>query len=69
MRGDDENPEHFVDPDTVPGEKKKLSSKMAKQYSPSAVEKAYVLHFMGCRVLIYSMSLQGATKIIKKQLQ
>ncbi|CAN1779830.1 Valine--tRNA ligase, mitochondrial 1 [Linum perenne] len=41
MRDEDENPEHFVDPETVLGEKKKLSSKMAKQYSPTAVEKAW----------------------------
>ncbi|XP_039003140.1 valine--tRNA ligase, mitochondrial 1-like [Hibiscus syriacus] len=38
---DDENPEDFVDPDTPSGEKKKLSSQMAKQYIPAAVEKSW----------------------------
>ncbi|XP_020088963.1 valine--tRNA ligase, mitochondrial 1-like [Ananas comosus] len=38
---DDENPEDFVDPLTPPGEKKLLSHQMAKQYSPSAVEKSW----------------------------
>ncbi|CAI0442038.1 unnamed protein product [Linum tenue] len=39
--GGDENPEDFVDPETNPGEKKKLSAKMAKQYNPTAVEKSW----------------------------
>ncbi|XP_021275468.1 valine--tRNA ligase, mitochondrial 1 isoform X2 [Herrania umbratica] len=38
---DEENPQDFVDPDTPLGEKKRLSSQMAKQYSPSAVEKSW----------------------------
>lgn len=38
--GDEENPEEFVDPDTPFGEKKQMSRQMAKQYSPSAVEKS-----------------------------
>ncbi|KAM0855916.1 hypothetical protein ACQ4PT_049477 [Festuca glaucescens] len=37
----DENPEDFVDPDTPTGQKKLLASQMAKQYSPSAVEKSW----------------------------
>lgn len=37
---DEENPQDFVDPDTPLGEKKRLSSQMAKQYSPAAVEKS-----------------------------
>ncbi|OMO65589.1 Aminoacyl-tRNA synthetase, class Ia [Corchorus olitorius] len=38
---DDENPEDFVDPETPLGEKKRLSTQMAKQYSPTAVEKSW----------------------------
>ncbi|XP_072972048.1 valine--tRNA ligase, mitochondrial 1-like [Typha angustifolia] len=38
---EDENPEDFLDPLTSPGEKKRLSSQMAKQYSPTAVEKSW----------------------------
>ncbi|XP_044971413.1 valine--tRNA ligase, mitochondrial 1-like [Hordeum vulgare subsp. vulgare] len=37
----DENPDDFVDPDTPTGQKKRLASQMAKQYSPSAVEKSW----------------------------
>ncbi|XP_019094404.1 PREDICTED: valine--tRNA ligase, mitochondrial 1-like [Camelina sativa] len=37
----EENPEDFVDPVTPLGERKKLSSQMAKQYSPAAVEKSW----------------------------
>ncbi|KAI4977873.1 hypothetical protein ZWY2020_014427 [Hordeum vulgare] len=37
---DDENPEDFIDPETPSGEKKSLAPQMAKQYSPSAVEKS-----------------------------
>ncbi|XP_058071798.1 valine--tRNA ligase, mitochondrial 1 isoform X1 [Magnolia sinica] len=37
----EENPEDYIDPMTPAGEKKHLSSQMAKQYSPSAVEKAW----------------------------
>lgn len=37
---DDEKPEDFVDPETPSGEKKRLSNQMAKQYSPSSVEKS-----------------------------
>ncbi|OMO67882.1 Aminoacyl-tRNA synthetase, class Ia [Corchorus capsularis] len=33
--------EDFVDPETPLGEKKRLSTQMAKQYSPSAVEKSW----------------------------
>lgn len=36
----EENPEDFVDPETPDGERKRLSSHMAKQYSPAAVERA-----------------------------
>lgn len=36
----EENPADFVDPETPDGEKKRLSNQMAKQYSPSAVEKS-----------------------------
>eukprot|EP00262_Sarcandra_glabra_P008440 TRINITY_DN2196_c1_g1_i2.p1 TRINITY_DN2196_c1_g1~~TRINITY_DN2196_c1_g1_i2.p1 ORF type:complete len:1056 (+),score=239.90 TRINITY_DN2196_c1_g1_i2:303-3470(+) len=38
---EEENPEDYVDPVTPFGEKKQLSSQMAKQYSPTAVEKAW----------------------------
>lgn len=38
--GNEENPEEFVDPETPFGEKKQMSHQMAKQYSPSAVEKS-----------------------------
>ena len=41
----EENPEEFLDPPTPFGEKKRISSQMAKQYSPTAVEKSYVLFF------------------------
>ncbi|CAF2254456.1 unnamed protein product [Brassica rapa] len=37
----EENPEDFVDPETPLGERKRLSSQMAKQYSPAAVEKSW----------------------------
>ncbi|XP_048593948.1 valine--tRNA ligase, mitochondrial 1-like [Brassica napus] len=37
----EENPEDFVDPETPIGERKRLSSQMAKQYSPAAVEKSW----------------------------
>ncbi|KAH0863977.1 hypothetical protein HID58_081188 [Brassica napus] len=37
----EENPEDFVDPETPDGERKRLSSHMAKQYSPAAVERAW----------------------------
>ena len=43
--GKEENSEDFFDPETPFGEKKRLSSQMAKQYSPTAVEKSYVLFF------------------------
>lgn len=36
----DENPEDFIGPDTPTGQKKLLASQMAKQYSPSSVEKS-----------------------------
>ncbi|KAM3408927.1 hypothetical protein ACQJBY_001768 [Aegilops geniculata] len=36
-----ENPEDFIDPDTPTGQKKLIASQMAKQYSPSAVEKSW----------------------------
>ncbi|TVU34278.1 hypothetical protein EJB05_16109 [Eragrostis curvula] len=38
---ENENPEDFVDPDTPHGRKKLLAPQMAKQYSPSVVEKAW----------------------------
>ncbi|XP_078181531.1 valyl-tRNA synthetase / valine-tRNA ligase (VALRS) [Carex rostrata] len=38
---EDENPEDFVDPVTPDGEKKQLSSQMAKQYNPNIVEKSW----------------------------
>ncbi|XP_030936958.1 valine--tRNA ligase, mitochondrial 1-like isoform X2 [Quercus lobata] len=37
----EENPEEFLDPPTPFGEKKRISSQMAKQYSPTAVEKSW----------------------------
>ncbi|XP_048132008.1 valine--tRNA ligase, mitochondrial 1-like isoform X2 [Rhodamnia argentea] len=37
----EENPGDYVDPETPFGEKKRLSRQMAKQYSPSAVEKSW----------------------------
>lgn len=40
-RDGDENAEDYVDPETPSGEKKQLSLKMAKQYSPSTVEKSW----------------------------
>ena len=43
--GKEENSEEFLDPQTLFGEKKRLFSQMAKQYSPTAVEKSYVLFF------------------------
>ena len=43
--GKEENSEEFLDPQTPFAEKKRLSSQMAKQYSPFAVEKSYVLFF------------------------
>lgn len=36
----EENPNDFIDPETPLGVKKKLSSQMAKQYDPNAVEKS-----------------------------
>ena len=41
----EDNPEEFLDPPTPFGEKKRIFSQMAKQYSPTAVEKSYVLFF------------------------
>ncbi|KAJ4964063.1 hypothetical protein NE237_024002 [Protea cynaroides] len=38
---EEERPEDYVDPVTPPGEKKRLSHQMAKQYSPSEVEKSW----------------------------
>ncbi|KAI4347497.1 hypothetical protein L6164_008307 [Bauhinia variegata] len=40
-RAEDDNPEDYIDPETPLGEKKRLSQQMAKQYSPSAVEKSW----------------------------
>ncbi|THG19804.1 hypothetical protein TEA_018558 [Camellia sinensis var. sinensis] len=37
----EENPEDYLDPETPSGEKKHLSQQMAKQFSPSAVEKSW----------------------------
>lgn len=37
---EDENPENFIDLDTPNGGKKLLAPQMAKQYSPSAIEKS-----------------------------
>ena len=42
---ENENPEDFIDPDTPNGRKKLLAPQMAKQYSPSAVEKSYDVLF------------------------
>ena len=42
---ENENPEDFIDPDTPNGRKKLLAPQMAKQYSPSAVEKSYDILF------------------------
>ncbi|KAL4597009.1 hypothetical protein ACB092_12G204900 [Castanea dentata] len=39
--GKEENPEEFLDPPTPFSEKKRISSQMAKQYSPTAVEKSW----------------------------
>ncbi|KAL9153603.1 hypothetical protein ABFS82_10G060500 [Erythranthe guttata] len=36
-----ENPEDYNDPETTPGDKKKLSRQMAKTYKPSAVETSW----------------------------
>ena len=36
----EENLEDFIDPETLAGEKKRMSNQMAKQYNPSAVEKS-----------------------------
>ncbi|BFG23275.1 hypothetical protein CerSpe_095490 [Prunus speciosa] len=38
---EEDNPEDFIDPETPMGEKKRMSSQMAKGYSPSAVEKSW----------------------------
>ncbi|WVY97592.1 hypothetical protein V8G54_029743 [Vigna mungo] len=38
---EDENPEDYVDPETPVGEKKRMARQMAKQYSPTAVEKSW----------------------------
>ncbi|KAK9103448.1 hypothetical protein Sjap_020702 [Stephania japonica] len=38
---EEENPVDFIDPETPQGEKKVLSCKMAKHYTPSAVEKSW----------------------------
>ena len=40
--GNEENADEYVDPETPCGEKKKFSAQMAKQYSPTAVEKSLV---------------------------
>ncbi|KAK1584519.1 hypothetical protein Q3G72_033689 [Acer saccharum] len=37
----EENLEDFIDPETLAGEKKRMSNQMAKQYNPSAVEKSW----------------------------
>lgn len=49
---EDENPEDFVDPVTPDGEKKQLSSQMAKQYNPNIVEKSYEIYFI---LLLFSL--------------
>lgn len=41
VKVEEENPQDFVDPETANGEKKQLSSQMAKQYNPIAVEKSW----------------------------
>ena len=51
--GKEENSEDFLDPETPFGEKKRLSSQRAKQYSPTAVEKSYVLFFFN--LLLYEI--------------
>uniref|UniRef100_A0A804RID5 valine--tRNA ligase n=1 Tax=Zea mays TaxID=4577 RepID=A0A804RID5_MAIZE len=38
---EDENPQDFIDPNTPNGRKKLLAPQMAKQYSPSAVERSW----------------------------
>ncbi|KAJ1392185.1 Valyl/Leucyl/Isoleucyl-tRNA synthetase, editing domain [Sesbania bispinosa] len=38
---EDENPEDYIDPETPLGDKKRMSRQMAKQYSPTAVEKSW----------------------------
>ncbi|KAL8154417.1 hypothetical protein V2J09_012177 [Rumex salicifolius] len=38
---EEENPEHYADPETSAGQKKLLSRIMAKQFNPSAVEKSW----------------------------
>ena len=38
--GVEENPDDFIDPETLLGERKKMSAQMAKQYNPTAVEKS-----------------------------
>lgn len=37
---EEENPDDYIDPETLVGEKKKLSLQMAKTFNPSAVEKS-----------------------------
>ncbi|XP_022882885.1 valine--tRNA ligase, mitochondrial 1-like isoform X2 [Olea europaea var. sylvestris] len=38
---EEENPDDYIDPETLVGEKKKLSLQMAKTFNPSAVEKSW----------------------------
>jgi valyl-tRNA synthetase len=45
---EDENPEDFTDPLTPDGDKKQLSSQMAKQYNRSIVEKSYEIFTLFC---------------------
>lgn len=60
--GEGENPEDYVDPETPSGEKKRMARQMAKQYSPTAVEKSWVLipslcslHFKFMKLLNFYM--------------
>lgn len=53
----DEDPLNFLDPETPLGDKKKLSLFMAKQYSPAAVEKLYVVLFRGhSQIMLFFLS-------------
>lgn len=47
---EDENPEDYIDPETALGDKKLMSSQMAKQYNPTAVEKSWVLILALCQL-------------------
>ncbi|KAM7470344.1 hypothetical protein LguiA_008527 [Lonicera macranthoides] len=62
--GEEENPDDYVDPETPFGEKKQLSSQMAKQYCPSAVEKSWYAWWEKAQYFVADSSSSKPTFVI-----